>query len=129
VMEVEQHLTKSYGVVAPGKSHDRLVEVKGLVEKPEPDQAPSNLAVIGRYILQPEVFSHLARFERGAGGEIQLTDAMAKLIGKQPFHGVLFEGRRFDCGTRVGFIDANIAFALNRPDMVDRMRDILRRYQ
>ena len=129
VMEVERQMTKSYGVVAPGKSRDRLVEVRGLVEKPEPDQAPSNLAVIGRYILQPDVFGHLERFERGAGGEIQLTDAMAKMIGVHPFHGVLFEGRRFDCGTRVGFIDANIAFALKRPDMVDRMRDILRRYQ
>jgi UTP--glucose-1-phosphate uridylyltransferase len=116
-------------VVAPGRSRGPLIEVKGLVEKPEPEQAPSNLAVIGRYILQPEVFGHLQRFERGAGGEIQLTDAMAKLIGAQAFHGVLFEGRRFDCGTRVGFIDANIAFALKRPDMVDRMRDILRRYQ
>jgi UTP--glucose-1-phosphate uridylyltransferase len=129
VMEVDRSATKSYGVVAPGRERDRLIEVKGLVEKPEPELAPSNFAVIGRYILQPEVFEHLARFERGAGGEIQLTDAMAKLIGVQPFHGVKFEGRRFDCGTRVGFIDANIAFALKRDDMVDRMRDILRRYQ
>jgi UTP--glucose-1-phosphate uridylyltransferase len=129
VMEVENALTKSYGVVDPGTTNGRLVEVKGMVEKPDPEQAPSNLAVIGRYILQPEVFDHLSRFERGAGGEIQLTDAMAKLIGTQPFHGVRFEGRRFDCGTRVGFIDANIAFALKREDMVDRMRDILRRYQ
>ena len=129
VMEVDRQAIKSYGVVAPGKATDRLIEVKGLVEKPEPEKAPSNLAVIGRYILQPEVFRHLERFERGAGGEIQLTDAMAKLIGVQPFHGVRFEGTRFDCGTRVGFIDANIAFALKRPDMVDRMRDILRRYQ
>lgn len=129
VMEVERQMTKSYGVVAPGTNRGGLIEVKGLVEKPEPENAPSNLAVIGRYILQPEVFGHLERFERGAGGEIQLTDAMAKLIGNQPFHGVLFDGRRFDCGTRVGFIDANIAFALKRPDMVDRMRDILRRYQ
>ncbi len=129
VMEVERQMTKSYGVIAPGKTRDQLIEVKGLVEKPEPESAPSNLAVIGRYILQPEVFGHLERFERGAGGEIQLTDAMAKMIGSHPFHGVLFEGRRFDCGTRVGFIDANIAFALKRPDMVERMRDILRRYQ
>ncbi len=129
VMEVERQMTKSYGVVAPGTNRGGLIEVKGLVEKPEPENAPSNLAVIGRYILQPEVFGHLERFERGAGGEIQLTDAMAKLIGNQPFHGVVFDGRRFDCGTRVGFIDANIAFALKRPDMVDRMRDILRRYQ
>ena len=129
VMEVDRQAIKSYGVVAPGATSGRLIEVKGLVEKPEPEKAPSNLAVIGRYILQPGVFRHLERFERGAGGEIQLTDAMAKLIGVQPFHGVRFEGTRFDCGTRVGFIDANIAFALKRPDMVDRMRDILKRYQ
>ena len=129
VMEVDRQATKSYGVIAPGKVDGPLIEVTGLVEKPEPDQAPSNLAVVGRYILQPEVFRHLDRFERGAGGEIQLTDSMAKLIGVQPFHGVVFDGRRFDCGTRVGFIDANIAYALKRPDMVDRMRDILKRYQ
>ncbi len=129
VMEVDRQATKSYGVIAPGKVEGPLIEVTGLVEKPEPDQAPSNLAVVGRYILQPEVFRHLDRFERGAGGEIQLTDSMAKLIGVQPFHGVVFDGRRFDCGTRVGFIDANIAYALKRPDMVDRMRDILKRYQ
>lgn len=129
VMEVDRQATKSYGVIAPGKVDGPLIEVTGLVEKPEPEQAPSNLAVVGRYILQPEVFRHLDRFERGAGGEIQLTDSMAKLIGVQPFHGVVFDGRRFDCGTRVGFIDANIAYALKRPDMVDRMRDILKRYQ
>jgi UTP--glucose-1-phosphate uridylyltransferase len=129
VMEVERAATKSYGVIDPGKAEGSLVEVKGLVEKPDPDKAPSNLAVIGRYILQPEVFTHLSRFEKGAGGEIQLTDAMARLIGPQRFHGVQFEGRRFDCGTRVGFIDANIAYSLKRPDMVDRMRDILKRYQ
>ena len=129
VMEVDRQATKSYGVIAPGKVDGSLIEVTGLVEKPAPENAPSNLAIVGRYILQPEVFAHLDRFERGAGGEIQLTDSMAKLIGVQPFHGVQFDGRRFDCGTRVGFIDANIAYALKRPDMVDRMRDILRRYQ
>lgn len=129
VMEVERAATKSYGVIDPGKASGSLVEVKGLVEKPDPDKAPSNLAVIGRYILQPEVFGHLSRFDKGAGGEIQLTDAMARLIGPQAFHGVQFDGRRFDCGTRVGFIDANIAYSLKRPDMVDRMRDILKRYQ
>jgi len=129
VMEVEHAATKSYGVIDPGKTTGDLIEVRGLVEKPEPDKAPSNLAVIGRYVLQPEVFQHLSRFEKGAGGEIQLTDALARLIGPQPFHGVQFEGRRFDCGTRVGFIEANIAYSLKRPDMVDRMRDILKRYQ
>jgi UTP--glucose-1-phosphate uridylyltransferase len=129
VMEVERAQIKSYGVVNPGASRNGYVEVKGLVEKPEPDVAPSNLAVIGRYILQPTVFEHLARGDRGSGGEIQLTDALARMIGQGPFHGIRFEGRRFDCGTRVGFLDANIAFALKRPDMAERVRDILQRYR
>ena len=117
------------GLLLARKVYDTDGRVERFVEKPAPGTAPSNLAVIGRYILQPEVMRVLEGQEKGAGGEIQLTDAMAKMIGSHPFHGVLFEGRRFDCGTRVGFIDANIAFALKRPDMVERMRDILRRYQ
>ncbi|MBI1779664.1 MAG: UTP--glucose-1-phosphate uridylyltransferase GalU [Proteobacteria bacterium] len=129
VMQVDRAQTKSYGVVRPGKTEGALVEVLGLVEKPEPEVAPSTLAVVGRYILQPAVFGHLARGHRGSGDEIQLTDALARMIGNGPFHGVAFEGRRFDCGTRVGFLDANIAFALKRPDMVDRVRDILARYR
>jgi UTP--glucose-1-phosphate uridylyltransferase len=129
VMEVDRAQTKSYGVIAPGRKKDRLVEVTELVEKPDPETAPSNLAVVGRYILEPEVFHHLANGHRGAGGEIQLTDALAKMIGNGPFHGYRFLGQRFDCGTRVGFIEANIAFGLKRPDMVDRVRDILRRHR
>ena len=128
VMDVPLAQTQSYGVVAPGKDDGRLVEVKGLVEKPKPEDAPSTLAVIGRYILQPEVFGHLSRGERGAGGEIQLTDALARMIGEAPFHGLRFQGRRFDCGTRVGFLEANVAFALARDDMKDRVREILKQY-
>jgi UTP--glucose-1-phosphate uridylyltransferase len=86
------------------------------------------LSIIGRYVLQPEVFQHLDRQEKGAGGEIQLTDAMAKLIGKAPFHGLRFEGRRFDCGDKVGFLEANIAFALSRSDLGDAVRDVLAHY-
>ena len=117
VMEVDHEHTQRYGVLTPGKDDGRLVEVKGLVEKPTPAEAPSNLAVIGRYILSPTVFDHLDRRERGAGGEIQLTDAMAKLIGNEPFHGLRFQGTRFDCGDKLGFFQANIAFARARPEM------------
>ena len=128
VMDVPRPQTAAYGVVAPGRRDGRLVEVKGLVEKPKPDAAPSTYAVIGRYILQPRVFEHLGRLERGAGNEIQLTDAMARIIGDGPFHGYDFAGRRFDCGTRVGFLEANVAFALGRPDMRDRVKEFLKNY-
>ena len=128
LMEVEKEATASYGVVKPGDVDDRMVEVRGLVEKPKPEEAPSNLAVIGRYILQPKVFKDLARFERGAGGEIQLTDALARQLGLQPFNGYLFEGRRFDCGNKVGFLEANIAYALDRSEMADSVRSILNSY-
>lgn len=117
VMEVPQEKTSSYGVIDPGKKDQNAIEIKGLIEKPDPALAPSNYAVIGRYILQPEVFAQLEKKEKGAGGEIQLTDAMAQLIGKQPFSGTLFEGRRFDCGDKLGFLEATIAFALERDDM------------
>ena len=119
-MQVPPAETAKYGVIDPGAadgSPGGAVPVVGLVEKPDPAVAPSNLAVVGRYILQPEVFGYLDAMERGAGNEIQLTDAMAKLIGGQPFHGLEFTGRRFDCGDRVGYIDANIAYALDRPEL------------
>ena len=117
VMEVAPEHTARYGVVDPGREQDRLIEVRGLVEKPDPAEAPSTYAVIGRYILLPEVFKHLDRHERGAGGEIQITDALARMIGAAPFHGYLFEGERFDCGDKVGYIEANIRFALDRPEL------------
>ncbi len=133
VMDVAREHTSRYGIVdpEPGKPQgdDRLVGVKGLVEKPRPANAPSTLAVIGRYILQPDVFFNLNRQERGAGGEIQLTDALADLIGELPFHGLRFDGRRFDCGDKVGFLEANIAFALERPDLGDQLRAILKSYR
>lgn len=110
-LEVPMEETPSYGVLAPGARDGVLTEVKGLVEKPAPGTAPSNLIVAGRYILQPEVMAVLATQEAGAGGEIQLTDAMAKMIGRQPFHGVTFDGERFDCGSKLGFAQANFALA------------------
>lgn len=128
LMEVPREQTSSYGVVKPGDITDRLVEVRGLVEKPKAEDAPSNLAVIGRYILQPKVFEDLARMEKGAGGEIQLTDALARQLGLQPFNGYLFEGKRFDCGNKVGFLEANLAFAMDRADMRDDITKFLKNY-
>jgi UTP--glucose-1-phosphate uridylyltransferase len=128
VTEVPREHTNRYGILKVGRDTGRLVEVTGLVEKPAPDVAPSNLSIIGRYVLMPEVIGHLARMERGAGGEVQLTDAMAKLIGTQPFHGVRYEGRRFDCGDKIGFLEAQIAFALKRPDLAGAVRNFLRHY-
>ncbi len=133
VMDVPREHTSRYGIVDPepgqASGDARLVGVKGLVEKPRPANAPSTLAVIGRYILQPEVFFNLDRQERGAGGEIQLTDALADLLGLMPFHGLRFAGRRFDCGDKIGFLEANVAFALERPDMRDQLREILQSYR
>lgn len=126
VFEVPREQTNKYGILDIGSEDGQLVAVKGLVEKPEPADAPSNLSIQGRYILQPEVFQHLSVFEKGAGGEIQLTDAMAKLIGTQPFHGFKFEGRRFDCGDKLGFVLANVAYALERPDMAGKVRAALK---
>jgi len=122
VLEVPHNEVSSYGVIDPGASHGALTEVRGLVEKPKVEDAPSNLIISGRYILQPEVMRTLETQGKGAGGEIQLTDAMARMIGDQPFHAVTFAGRRFDCGSKVGFIEATLALALERPDMADEVR-------
>ena len=125
VMDVQHEQTGSYGIVTPGADDGRIVQVKGLVEKPDPSSAPSNIAVVGRYIVTPEVFETLAAQERGAGGEIQLTDALAKQIGQAPFSGVRFSGERFDCGSKLGFLQANVAFGLNNGAMRDQLRDWL----
>lgn len=120
--EVPDDQTHRYGIITPGSQDGSLTEVKGLVEKPAPGTAPSNLSVIGRYILQPEVMRILENQGKGAGGEIQLTDAMQKMIGDQPFHGVTFQGTRYDCGDKAGFIQANLAVALSRPDLEPAVR-------
>jgi len=127
VLEVPRAEVSSYGVIAPGKSNGALTEVKGLVEKPKVEDAPSNLIISGRYILQPEVMRTLQTQEAGAGGEIQLTDAMAKMIDQQPFHAVTFAGQRFDCGSKIGFVEATLALALEREDMSDQIRAIATR--
>ena len=126
VMEVPREETSSYGIVTPGASHGQVVEIEGLVEKPAIEDAPSNLAVIGRYIIEPAVFDILGQQRAGVGGEIQLTDALAAQIGKQPFTGLRFSGTRFDCGSKTGFQKANLAFALERDDMAPELRRWLR---
>ncbi len=128
VVEVPREHTNRYGILKTGADDGRLVEVQGLVEKPAPADAPSNLSIIGRYVLMPEVIGHLAKMERGAGNEVQLTDGMAKLIGNQPFHGLRYEGTRFDCCDKVGFLEAQIAFALARPDLAAAVRAFLPKY-
>ena len=117
VMPVARAETGSYGIITPGAETDTQIEVTGLVEKPAPEDAPSTLAVVGRYIIEPGVFTTLSEGNKGAGGEIQLTDALASRIGHAPFTGVKFSGQRFDCGSKLGFIKANIAFALQRDDL------------
>jgi UTP--glucose-1-phosphate uridylyltransferase len=128
VTEVPREQTNRYGILEIGKEEGRLVDITGLVEKPDPKDAPSNLSIIGRYVLLPEVIGHLARMERGAGNEVQLTDGMARMIGHTPFHGLRYEGRRFDCGDKVGFLEAQIAFALKRDDMAPAVRAFLKTY-
>ncbi|MBA3879372.1 MAG: UTP--glucose-1-phosphate uridylyltransferase [Sphingobium sp.] len=121
--EVPPSETDKYGIISPGVEDGALVEVLGLVEKPPLGTAPSNLMIPGRYILQPEVMRILETQGKGAGGEIQLTDAMAQLIGRQPFHAFRFGGRRFDCGDKAGYIQANLALALDHPEIGPRVRD------
>lgn len=127
VLEVPHEDVSSYGVIDPGESSGALTEVNGLVEKPPVDEAPSNKIISGRYILQPEVMRTLETQGKGAGGEIQLTDAMAKMIGSQAFHAVTFNGRRFDCGSKAGFVEATLALALEREDMGEEVRAIAER--
>lgn len=115
-----------YGVIAPGKIDGNVIEVKGVVEKPAADKAPSRLRIVGRYILPPEVFAELDKKEKGAGGEIQLTDSMQRLIGHQPFHAVKIDGDWYDCGDKVGFLQANVAVGLTRPDIAPALKAILK---
>ena len=127
VVEVPREQTKSYGIAAIKAEKDGLAEITGLVEKPKPEEAPSTLALIGRYVLLPEVFDHLDKHETGAGGEIQLTDALAKMIGGKPFHSMRYAGGRYDCGNRLGFLEANVAVALGRVDTAAETRALLER--
>jgi len=128
VMDVPRSMTKSYGILDIKRTQGRLVTARGLVEKPEPKDAPSTLSIIGRYVLDPSIFSMLEKQKKGSGGEIQLTDAMNSMIGKKPFYGYRFEGVRYDCGSKTGYIEANIAYALARPDMKDGVKAILKKF-
>jgi UTP--glucose-1-phosphate uridylyltransferase len=130
VEEVPAHLTDQYGICGVGKRHKQgnVFEVDGMVEKPPKGTAPSNLSISGRYILQPEVFKILETLEHGAGSEIQLTDAMIELSKTQRFYGVEFEGERHDCGSKAGFLRANIAFGMARPDLRDGLRAEMKKY-
>jgi UTP--glucose-1-phosphate uridylyltransferase len=126
VEEVPMERISAYGVVGVGKTKGNTFRISGMVEKPPKDQAPSNLIITGRYILQPEIFDLLEKQAGGAGGEIQITDSMITLSKSQPFYGLKFEGRSFDCGSKVGFLAANVAYALARPDIAPEFKTELR---
>ena len=126
VRDVPREQTSRYGVLDVQEDKGALVSVKGVVEKPEPAKAPSTLTILGRYILPPEIFDELEKFEQGAGGEIQLTDSMQRLVGKMPFHGFRIRGTTYDCGDKVGFLHATVAFALKRGDIGAAFRDVLK---
>src|SRR5215471_351651 len=130
VQEVPADQTHHYGICGVGKRHAKanMFEVDGMVEKPPKGAAPSNFSITGRYVLQPDIFKILARHERGAGGEIQLTDAMIGLAKQQKFYGVEFSGERHDCGSKAGFLRANIAFAMARPDLSEGLRAEMKKY-
>jgi len=127
VEEVPPAETHQYGVVAVGKDYGASFEITGMVEKPPHGTAPSNFIISGRYILEPEIFALLEKGEKGAGGEIQLTDAMIKLAARQAFHGVRFDGRTYDTGSKLGFLAANIAFALERPELAEGLKAEIKR--
>ena len=127
VEEVLPSETHQYGIVSVGADYGHSFEIKGMVEKPPQGTAPSNWMISGRYILEPEIFELLEKGEKGAGGEIQLTDAMIKLAATQPFHGVRFDGKTYDTGSKLGFLAANIAFGLERPDIADGLRAEIKR--
>ena len=126
VEEVPKERVHMYGVVGVGATKGKAFAITSMVEKPKPAEAPSNLSITGRYILQPEIFGILEKQAAGAGGEIQLTDAMVALSRTQPFYGLKFEGRSFDCGSKIGFLAANVAYALERPDIAPDFRAELR---
>jgi len=128
VEAVPENMTHMYGVVSVGERNGKVFAIDGMVEKPPQGTAPSNLSITGRYILQPEIFKILETQEKGAGGEIQLTDAMKTLAQQQKFYGLEFEGERHDCGSKAGFLRANIAYAMARPDLRDGLLAEMKKY-
>lgn len=128
VADVPLEQTNRYGIVDPESDDGRVVKVKAMVEKPAPENAPSRISITGRYILQPQIFDYLSNQKRGSGGEVQLTDAMESMLSKHPFYGLRFDGQRFDCGSKLGFLEANIAFSLSHPDMRKGVQEILKKF-
>jgi len=129
VMEIPREQTRRYGVLDVVSDAGKLVRAKGVVEKPEPAVAPSTLMIIGRYIIQPEIFDHLSQAQAGAGGEIQLTDGLDKLITDgQPFHGLRASARRYDCGEKLGYLEANVALGVQHPEIGGALRQLLKTY-
>lgn len=126
VEEVPPEETHKYGIVSVGKSFGQVFEINGMVEKPAKGTAPSNLIISGRYVLSPEIFKILEKVEKGSGGEIQLTDGMQALAKSQAFHGVRFDGKTYDCGSRLGFLTANVAFAIDNPEIAPEFRAMLK---
>lgn len=126
--EVEREHIKRYGIIDPENRDDPIIKIRGMVEKPSPETAPSNLCIIGRYILQPEIFTYLQRGTKGSGGEIQLTDSMAEMLVDSPFYGLPFTGRRFDCGNPLGFLEANIAYALEQQGNKESVKQMLQEF-
>lgn len=127
-VEVPREHTSRYGIIAPQEDNGTTIRIRTMVEKPKPADAPSTISITGRYILQPGIFDYLAKQAKGSGGEVQLTDAMAEMVKSHPFYGVRFQGERFDCGSRIGFLEANIAFSLFHPETKDGVKDLIRKY-
>ena len=125
VMDVPKSETGSYGIVTPRSDDGQIIDISDVVEKPEPAHAPSTIGVVGRYIIEPGVFTQLTNRDRGASNEVQLTDALARQIGKVPFKGLRFSGERFDCGSKIGFLQANFACAMSRDDLADQLHNWL----
>jgi UTP--glucose-1-phosphate uridylyltransferase len=127
VQTVPHNQTDKYGIVKTGSRHGDLLRVDRIVEKPKPDKAPSNLAVVGRYLLTPRVFEHLERIGEGAGGEIQLTDGIARLMNDESVYAYRFAGKRFDCGSKIGYLQANVEYALAHPELSTTFRSYLKK--
>jgi len=128
VGDIENSLTKNYGIIDPISDNGKVIKIKNMIEKPAPAEAPSNISICGKYILQPEIFNHLAHCPAGRGGEIQLTDAMIKLLQEQDFYGLRFDGERFDCGNPLGYLEANLAYALLDPNFTPQVKNIISKY-
>ena len=129
--KIDKKDTKKYGIIDPAGNNGKLIKLKGMVEKPEPSKAPSDLSITGRYILEPQIIDYLEqqiKASRGVDGEIQLTDAMNKMLKKHDFYAMEFKDKRFDCGSKHGFLEANIAFALEREDMKEKVEKIIKEY-